>query len=210
MMSTLPVTVQLAPRLVKRGADGFEQIVMGEVLIPNTPNTYGDIYTEEAIRDFATQYMIAGLNTNVILDVEHDLDDVTGDAYIVESFVARDGDPNFIKGSWVVAVWIKDETLWQMVLDNKINGFSYEALVGMQPVGIENLRSRIITGTTAPDLLDGHTHTYCVIVDALNRPVSGSTGDTDGHSHTISTHTTTDEANGHKHRFDVINDDGEN
>jgi hypothetical protein len=107
-------------------------------------------------------------------------------------------------------VWIKDETLWQMVLDNKINGFSYEALVGMQPVGIENLRSRIITGTTAPDLLDGHTHTYCVIVDALNRPVSGSTGDTDGHSHTISTHTTTDEANGHKHRFDVINDDGEN
>lgn len=198
--------IEEKPRFIKRSSSGFEQVVMGEVLIPDTPNTYGDIYTEEAIREFAKQFMIAGLNTNIILDIEHDNADVTGDAYIIESFIAREGDPDFIKGSWVIAVWIKDPVLWGMVLNNELNGFSYEALCGMLPVQIENLRSRIITGTTAPDLLDGHTHTYAVVVDALNRPVSGSTGETDGHSHQILTHTTTEETNGHKHRFDVIID----
>lgn len=190
--------------IIARNAEGFEQIVMAEVLIPDTPNTYGDIMTEAAIREAAYAFMVAGLNSKIILDVEHDNVDITGDAYIVESFIAREGDPKFIKGSWVIAVKIEDDDLWARVVAGDLNGFSFEALAYMTPVTIENLRPRIVTGITAPDLIDGHTHVYAVTLDPLNRPLYGCTGMTDGHEHTISRHTITDEADGHTHRFDVL------
>jgi hypothetical protein len=190
--------------IIARNAEGFEQIVMAEVLIPNTPNTYGDIMTEAAIREAAYAFMIAGLNSKIILDIEHDNVDITGDAYIIESFIAREGDPDFIKGSWVIAVKIESADIWQRVVAGDLNGFSFEALAMMTPVTIENLRPRIVTGITAPDLIDGHTHAYAVTLDALNRPLYGSTSMTDGHEHTISRHTITDAANGHTHRFDVL------
>ncbi len=198
-------------KVITRNEAGFEQVVMGEVLIPDTPNSFGDIYTRDAIKEFAYAYMKAGLNTNIIIDIEHDNNDVTGQVYVVESFIARANDPDFIEGSWVIAMHIVDADIFALVVAGKLNGFSYEALVGMQPVQIENLRNRIITGTTSPDLLDGHTHTYAVVVDALNKPISGSTGDTNGHTHAITSHTVTGYTDGHNHRFDVIDDtDGEN
>ena len=196
------------PKFIQSNDAGWEQIVIGEVLIPDTPNSYGDIYTREAIKDFAYAFAVAGLNTNVINDIEHDNIDVTGDVYVVESFLARLGDPDFIEGSWVIAMKINNADLWQQVLAGDINGFSYEALVAMTPVKIENLRNRTITGITSPDPLDGHTHAYMVVVDPLNRPIKGGTSETDGHTHAITSHTVTAEANGHKHRFNVI-DDGE-
>jgi hypothetical protein len=182
----------------------WEQIVMCEMVIPNTPNAFGDIYTEEATRKFAHDYMKAGLNTNIVIDINHNQLDVTGKVYVIESFIARAGDPDFIEGSWVLAMHIPDPALWGQVLDGTLNGFSFEANCNMQEIEIENLQPRIITGITAPDLVDGHTHTYCVQLDALNRPISGGTGETDGHSHTISTHTYTDYNNGHDHRFNVL------
>jgi len=197
-------------QFIRRSEPGFEQIVMGEVLIPDTPNTEGDIYTRENIRDFAYAFAAMGLNSGVGNDVEHDNVDRTGDVYVIESFIARENDPDFIEGSWVVAMKITDPDLWQQVLDGEINGFSYEALAELIPVKIENLRSRVITGITSPDPIDGHTHSYAVVVDALNKPVKAAvTGETDGHTHLITTHTITGTTNGHTHRFDVI-DDGEN
>lgn len=192
--------------ILTRNEAGFEQIVMGEVLIPDTPNTWGDIYTRESIREFCYTFAAHGLNGNVGNDIEHSQEDVTGDVYVVESFIARPGDPDFIEGSWVVAMKIVDPDLWQQVVDGELNGFSFEAICALTPVKINNLRNRTITGITAPDLLDGHTHSYVVVVDALNKPISGSTGVTDGHSHSITRHTTTDVSDNHKHRFDVLAD----
>ncbi len=185
-------------------AGDYDRIVMAEMLIPDTPNTYGDIFTRDAIRGIAHQFAITGLNGEVGNDIEHDNVDVTGKVFVVESFIAREGDPNFIEGSWVIAMWINDDEIWDKVLNNELNGFSFEAVVGMTPITIENLRPRTIAGITAPDLIDGHTHTYLVQLDALNKPIQGTTGETDGHWHNISSHTTTDDTNGHKHRFNVI------
>lgn len=196
--------------VLQKNADGYEQIVYAEVLIPDVVNTWGDIYTRDAIREFAYEFMIAGLNTKIINDIEHDRVDITGKMYVIESFVARDGDTQFIPGSWVIGVKINDADIWAKIMNHELNGFSFEAMVGAIPVYVENLRSRIITGITAPDPIDGHTHTFAVIVDARNRPISGATGDTDGHSHQITDHTITDAAAGHKHRFDVLNQNGEN
>lgn len=187
-------------KVLRRDDQGWERVVMAEMLIPDTPNSYGDIYTREAIKDFAYQFAMQGYG----IDVNHDNWDVTGQVYVVESFIARPGDPDFIEGSWVLAMKILDDAIWQKVLDGEINGYSYEALVTMLPVEITNLRNRTVTGVTHPDLFDGHTHNYTVVLDPLNNPISGGTDVVDGHSHTITRTTVTDFADAHQHRYDVL------
>jgi hypothetical protein len=189
-------------KFLRRDDAGWERIVMGELLIPDTPNCYGDIYTREAIKEFCYRFAMEGYG----IDVNHDNVEVGSGVFVVETFIARAGDPDFIEGSWVVAMKIMDDTIWQMVLDGEINGYSYEALCHMLPIKLDNLRNRVVTGVTYPDLIDGHTHTYTVVLDPLNRPLSGGTTVTDGHDHSISTHTYTDFADAHRHRFDVLDD----
>lgn len=187
-------------KVVRKDAQGWERVVMAEVVIPDTPNTYGDIYTKEAVKDFCYTFAMKGFG----IDVNHDNVEVTGKVFVVESFIARPGDPDFIEGSWVVAMKILDDDIWQMVLDGEINGYSYEAIVTMLPVEIRNLRNREVSGITHPDLSDGHTHHFTVTLDPLNKPISGYTDVVDGHSHKISYHTLTDFADAHQHRYDVL------
>jgi len=202
-MSEQKATVPAFYRL-SRAEKEFEQVVYGEVLIPDVPNVYGDIYTREAIREFVYEFARHGFG----IDVEHDEENIMGTrAHVVESFIARPGDPDFIEGSWVVGMRITDPDLWQQVLDGEINGFSYSAVCELTEIVIEDTGNRVISGLTEPDLIDGHTHRYTVIVDTLNQVVAGGTEMTDGHMHPISHHTYTDEANDHTHRFQVISDD---
>ena len=193
-------------KIIQRRDGTYEQIVMGEVLIPDTPNSYGDIYTREAIKEFCYEFARQGYG----IDINHDNTDVKGShAYVVESFIVRAGDQDFIEGAWVVGMKIPDADTWQRVLSGDIAGYSFEALCDMQPVLFQNLKNRQIEGFTEPDPVDGHVHPYLVILDIFNRVISGGTGESDGHSHTISSHTVTDDAfasNGdvHAHRFQVI------
>ena len=195
-----------AMRIVTRADRQFEQVVMAELLVPNVPNVYGDIYTVEAIKEFAYEFAKQGYG----LDVDHDNEDIDGTkAIVVESFLVRAGDPDFIEGSWVVGMKILDADLWASILAGEINGYSFEAEAYMLPVILQNLANRQVVGTTEPDPLDGHTHTYLVILNVLNRPISGGTGNTLGHSHKIVTHTKTEVAGGllgtkHSHRYQVI------
>lgn len=191
---------------IKRDSGEYEQIVMAEVLLPDTPNVYGDIYTKEAIREFAYEFARQGYG----IDVNHDNEDVGGrDAIVVESFIVRAGDPDFIEGSWVVAMKILNKDLWAKILDGEINGYSFEAEAYMLPVVFQNLANRCVVGVTEPDPIDGHTHTYIVMLNAFNRPNAGATGFTNAHSHKIVTHTTTEFGGGllgrvHNHRYQVI------
>jgi hypothetical protein len=206
-----PLSNAPAVKILKRDGKIFEQVVMGEVIIPDTPNVYGDIYTHEAVRDFCYEFARQGFG----IDINHDQIDVQGThAYIIESFIARAGDPDFIEGSWVIAMKIPDTETWQRVLDGDLNGYSFEALCTLQPIVFQNLRNRQVQGTTEPDPIDGHTHEYVVLLDIFNRPVAGGTVEAGGHSHTISTHTVTDYANtslgrNHSHRYQTIVLEGE-
>lgn len=188
-------------RLVLREDRKWEQVVFAEVLVPDVVNSYGDVYTREAIVEFAYEFARQGYG----LDIDHDNVDVTGTKYYVaESFIARDGDPDFIDGSWVVGVKVTDSELWQRILDGEINGFSFEAEVSMQPVTFLAQDQRIVVGRTEPHPVDGHTHTYTLVVDALNRPFQGGTSEDAGHSHRILSHTVTEVSEGHNHRYQVI------
>lgn len=195
-----PNDIEISGIRVLRDHAGYERVVMGEVLIPDTPNTYGDIYTPDAIREFVYAFAKRGY----IIDHEHDLEDISDKGiYVVESFIARPGDPDFIAGSWVVAMRIEDDEMWAKVLNNEINGYSFEALCMMQEIVFQNLRDRQVIGDTDPDPVDGHTHTYLLILDSANTVISGSTGVTNGHSHRITRHTVTMIENGHRHRIQV-------
>ena len=191
---------------IKRGDDEYERVVMCELLIPNVPNSYGDIYTPEAIKEFAYEFARQGYG----IDLNHDNVDVQDrGVYVVEYFLARAGDPLFAEGAFVVGMKIDDDEIWQQVLNLELNGFSFEAECMMLPVQIQNLRNRQVVGVTDPDPSDGHTHEFLVILDPLNRPVAGATGVTQAHSHKIVSHTKTETAKGllgavHSHRFQVI------
>lgn len=189
-------------RIVQREDRAFEQVVLAELLVPNVPNSWGDIYTPEAIKEFCYTFSAQGFG----LDVDHDQKDVTGSGYIVvESFIARAGDPDFIEGSWVIGVKIIDAGIWARVLDGTLNGFSFEADVFMDPVVIVyESDNRVVIGVTEPDPLDGHTHTFTVVLGPLNVVLSGGTGITDNHAHPITGATVTGIADGHTHRYQVV------
>lgn len=190
-----------APKMVIRGDSSWERVVFAEVLVPGVPNVFGDYWTDEGVKDAAYLFMQQGFG----IDIEHDNVDVLDNkAYPVESFIVREGDPDFIKGSWVVAMKITDDLLWQDILDGKINGYSYQAVVSFLSGVIEIEDDGVRTGTTEPDPEDGHTHYFMTLVDTDNRPISGGTSEDYGHSHTISTHTVTDEADGHVHRYNLV------
>lgn len=178
----------------------WEQVVFAEVLVPETRNVYGDYWTRDGIRDAAYLFMKEGFG----IDIDHDNIDRTGTMYVVESFLARDSDPDFIPGSWVVATKIEDPVIWEAILNNEINGYSYEAVIAFLQGVLKMDDDGVRTGVTEPDLTDGHVHTFMVLVDEDNRPVSGGTDEVHGHSHSISTHTVTDAAAGHTHRYNIV------
>lgn len=204
-----------APRFVIRSDDpdapDFERVVMAEVIVPDVPNTYADIYSPEAVKEFAYEYARQGYG----IDQQHDQNDLPiSDVFVCESFIARKGDPDFLEGSWVVGMKILSDDLWAKVLSGEINGYSIDALCSVLPVTVQNLRNRQIVGVTEPDPIDGHTHEYVIFVNALNHPISGGTAITNGHAHTITTHTRTGAAQNslgrkHSHRFHVLTSEGE-
>jgi len=192
-----------------RNDEGWERVVMAEVLIPEVPNVFGDYWTEREITEAAYLFMKKGY----IIDVEHDRVDIRNrGVYVVESFIAREGDPTFIKGSWVVGMRIEDDDIWGRVLSGELNGFSYEAIVGLLSAILEYDDDNFRTGMTEPDPYDGHRHTFAVWVDDNNRPVEGGTDEVNGHSHTITTHSVTDYSANHVHRYTIlmeVNSNGE-
>lgn len=184
---------------IKR-ADGWERVVFAEVLIPDSTNVYGDFHTKESVKEFAYGFMKQGFG----FEVTHDSIDRTGDLYVVESFIARPGDPDFIEGAWVVGSYIADDDLWQSVLSGEYNGYSYQATVQYLDVDMVMPLDRVRVGVTEPDLEDGHVHDFVVILDDDGRPIAGGTRDTGGHVHAIRSHTFTEVSAGHNHLYNFV------
>lgn len=110
-------------RLVEfRKSDAKKQIVFGEVYVPDRPDTDGNFMTADTIEDMAHDFMANSRNANISTD--HDGD--TSKGCVVESFIARDGDPDFIAGSWVVGVHVPDAELWASIEAGDLTGFSIE------------------------------------------------------------------------------------
>lgn len=185
---------------ISRDELNMERVVMAEVLVPDTVNVYGDMHTRDSVKQFCYSFAETGFG----IDIDHDNIDRTGPLLVVESFLAREGDPTFIEGSWVVGILVRDDAIWQDVLSGDINGFSYEAFVKFVDVIIDIDVPNVVSGFTEEDIYDGHTHRYVVILNDDGRVVSGGTDNVNGHDHEILLHTSTELTQSHRHIFNVL------
>ena len=188
------------------------QLVYSEVYAPNVPDSQGDFMTVEEIRLMAHDFLARGITDQV--DVRHDNDTSYG-CHVVESFIARKGDPDFIADSWVVAVHVGDPQLWQAIKKGEINGFSMQANVRVREkiLEIDVPDDGLVRGMTGPpsgalEGQPGHTHRFTLRFSQVGDLIGGETDEVAGHSHVIRAATVTEpprgEPTGHVHRFSFL------
>jgi hypothetical protein len=180
--------------------DAAQQIVAGEVFAPNVIDSHGEMMLKEDIETMAHRFMKLG-NVNRRIDQSHD--NVPQDAYPVESFIARKGDPDFTEGAWVLAVKIVDEKIWEQVVKGELNGFSFEAMVTKVATVVEMEIEPECIRMTEPGGDDGHTHLFYARINDDGKITEGRTSTVNGHSHEIKRGTATEESAGHAHRIFV-------
>lgn len=180
-------------------------LVYGEVYAPDRPDSQGEFMRADEIRkmahDFARREMQKSIDTNHDNEVKDQQE-----LCIVETFIARKGDPDFIEGSWVIGMHVPDEKLWEQIKKGDINGFSMEAFVTRHDQECEIDMPDEITGLTSKS--EDHTHKFAVKYDDDGLFQGGATDLVNGHFHQIVAGTHTQMADGHSHRFssvDVIN-----
>lgn len=176
--------------------DEEKRIVYGEVYAPYRLDTYGEFMLPDDIEVMAHRFMQLPLAQTI--DTQHD--NVPNGSYPVESFIVRDGDPDFTPGTWVLGVKVPDDRTWEAVKDGKLNGYSFEAMVVPVEYEIEYVVMRDHVGSVEPAM--DHSHAYYVEVDADGQVVGGWTSPgPDGHVHQIKRASLTEKADGHTHRF---------
>lgn len=97
--------------------DAAGRIVMGEVLVPELTDAHGDTVRAEEVQRAAHRFLERG---GAVGEMHRRFGGV---GTVVESFIARRGDPDFTPGAWVVAVRCSEET-WRKVASGELSGFS--------------------------------------------------------------------------------------
>ncbi len=103
--------INLPLRIIKRmasPADATKKYLYGVVYEPGVTDTQGDSASAEVIKDAAYEFLKMGL-VNMV-DEQHNFE--PGKGKIVESFILRSDDPNFVgvqKGAWCVVIELSPE-----------------------------------------------------------------------------------------------------
>lgn len=178
--------------------DDEQQLVYGEVYAPGFPDSQGDFMSAENIQRMAFEFMRKGLVNKI--DLHHT--QVESGSYVVESFIARAGDPDFIPGSWVLGVKCSDHA-WSLVKSGELNGFSFDGEGFRVETVLEIEMPENIVGRTVEE--HGHEHEFFVKYDSEGNFLGGVTGPgPDGHVHKILRGTVTELTDDHAHRFSFV------
>lgn len=188
------------PKIVIKSEE--KRLVYGEVYSPNHVDTDGEAMTAEHIERMAHKFLKNRRTTNV--DVGHDQ---KASCVMVESFIARNGDPDgFIEGAWVAGVEVPPE-LWAKVKSGELNGFSWQG-------GAEKVRrkavisiTRKLSGSTeksAKGLLPEHAHDLELAFSADGELLPSQTSESLGHRHEVIRATATEKELDHSHRLILI------
>lgn len=179
-----------------------DHYVYGVVYAPLQVDTDWETITSEDIRNMAHDFIASGKVANIDLQHNHQL---TG-AKVVESFIARKGDPDYPEGAWVLGVRVPEGPLWEAIKAGKINGFSVEMLALKVPKVVPVDLAKIAVGTTEENT-DGniapHQHEFYVEFDSNGQIILGITDEILGHQHDIIATVRTEVSQGHTHRFFV-------
>lgn len=183
--------------------DAERQVVWGELYAPNRLDSDNEFMSRETLENL--QMTIAKSGFKLPVDLDHK-NVSQKDAHIVECFIARKGDPDFIEGSLVVGLHIPNQSLWNEVKNGRYNGFSIEALVNKKDREVEIEVPDMINGETKEN--DGHTHGFTTNLDVVNGKIVFKSGETlpcktDGHVHKIQRWSATEFVNGHNHKLSI-------
>lgn len=190
-------------------SDVDQQKVWAEVYVPNVPDSHGDFMNDHEVMLLAHKFMEEGLLRAI--DQNHD-NDASHGMVVIESFIARKGDPDFIEGSWVVGVYVPDPRIWAAIKDGEFNGFSMQARVYVREAELEIDFPPEVTGRTdEAENDDGtglHSHGFRVRFDSGGKFLGGETTFDAGHDHKIANRTVTEStkglSGGHKHRYSFL------
>lgn len=176
-----------------------KRLIWAEVYAPDRPDSDGEFMRAPEIEKMAYKFMKS--KQLEAIDTQHTQINEDG-CCVVESFIARKGDPDFIEGSWVVAIHVDNDVLWEQVEKGEINGLSMEALVVREPQEVEMEVPPILSGVTQKS--EDHEHEFLVSYSPEGVFKGGRTTTVDGHYHDIKRGTITEEVNGHTHRFSHV------
>lgn len=95
-----------------------KRLVYGIVYEPNKADWQYEFMSEETIENMAHNFMLHYRQ----IDTNHDF--MKGTGGVVESFIARKGDPDFPKGSWILVTKVFDDKVWEQIKKGEITGYS--------------------------------------------------------------------------------------
>ena len=110
-------------------ADEEKRIVYGVVYEPDAKDSDGNWMTASEIEKMAHGF-VKSLRLKQI-DKNHNGE--AGDGEVVESFVAREGDPDFPKGAWVLGTQITKDETWRAIKKGEITGYSIQGVGELIP-----------------------------------------------------------------------------
>ena len=112
--------------IVKR--DDEKHFVLAPVLVPGEPDHQGDIVSHEEVEKAAHTFLADIRERDDDTDLMHRIDVKKEDVAIAESWVApvdmQIGEHKVTKGTWLMGLTIKSETIWNMVKDGILTGLS--------------------------------------------------------------------------------------
>ena len=176
-----------------------DQVVYGEVYVPNRVDTDHETVSEKDVEKMAWEFLASGKMSKI--DVQHDL--LESGCSVVESFVARKGWEPWVDGAWVMGVKCTDD-IWKSVKSGELNGFSFYGTSKKVPAKVLVEVAKQIAGVTeqnTEDILPPHDHTFLINFDNKGNIVSGKTDIVMEHGHTIKHGTATEEELAHRHRL---------
>ncbi len=152
-------SAELTGPIVK--ADNAKRIVYAPVLVPDEPDSDGDVVTAEKIEEVAHLWLEKYRN----IDIDHSLNNV---AMPVESYIAP-GAIDFPggtvpKGSWMLAARVPEE-LWPQVVKGEWGGFSLMAVQASDSATAIKSGRVAAKRTTLADLGDDWVVPFVSIVD---------------------------------------------
>jgi len=178
------------------------RIIYAPVYSPYRVDTDNEAMTPGQIESMAHGFMLNGRWD--CIDVNHD--GVKSGCQVVESFVARKDDPDFVQGEWVLGIKIFLDDLWEKVLKGELNGLSFSSKNVPSRAGflVDLLQPVSGTGTTEDSdggPLPAHVHDISIEFTEDARVIPALTGETLGHKHAVNRMTATDMAQDHAHRL---------
>lgn len=106
-----------------------KRIVYGVVYEPLVKDSDGHWMRAEEIEKMAHGFM-----RNLRLhQIDRDHSQEAGEGIVVESFIARKGDPDFPEGAWVLGTQITKAETWEAIKRGEITGYSIQGVGELIP-----------------------------------------------------------------------------